>query len=627
MTPERADELLSGLLDGALEAREHRELLEAALQDPALGRHLAELLKLQPFLVDALAGEEGEEGFQNRVRHAMSEQSDTAFIRAIVQKASDSGSDPAKPSQGKAATRRSRTRRWPSDGPRTNPWVLLLAAASVLLVLGLLLFSASTPVPKETVRRDTTRERLRERQSQAEAERARAEAERKRLEDELRRMEDSRRNAEAAELKARTELKEEERRRAEAELRRIAEEQKAAEARLAKAQQEERKAEEAVKAAAPDPAPAETKTAAARLERVEGDVQILSQGSWTPARIDQDVLEGQGLDIRGRNGRAVLRYADKTKVELSGTTRLRKVTVDGGKRFSVEEGSILADVAKQPKGQPMLIATPHGDATVVGTTLRIVVDPDPKKGTRLTVEEGKVELKDLAGKTVLVESGHYAVAGIGVELAARRVVPPLLADDFQDRRRIATEWEAILGGLPTSYANGRIEIDTTPRPAEEYAVTSWHTPGGLRTKKAFALPLRIVLDVETSSADFDVSPVLVLKPTGAAVGAGAQTYSSKDVLQVARRKDVVTAVVGTGTAERELKSSLFACRGGESERWAVEIGRELLVVSVNGTEILRELHRMEPSRRFQIGLEASGKREIPAGIKVRFDNVMVERAD
>jgi hypothetical protein len=58
---------------------------------------------------------------------------------------------------------------------------------------------------------------------------------------------------------------------------------------------------------------------------------------------------------------------------------------------------------------------------VVGTTLRLYVDPDPKKGTRLEVEEGKVELKNLAGKTVYVESGHYAVAGVGVELVTRKL--------------------------------------------------------------------------------------------------------------------------------------------------------------------------------------------------------------
>jgi hypothetical protein len=64
----------------------------------------------------------------------------------------------------------------------------------------------------------------------------------------------------------------------------------------------------------------------------------------------------------------------------------------------------------------MIFATPHGDAKVLGTTLRLSVDP---KGARLDVEEGKVEFRNLAGKAVLVESGHYAVAAAGTEFVAK----------------------------------------------------------------------------------------------------------------------------------------------------------------------------------------------------------------
>jgi hypothetical protein len=45
-------------------------------------------------------------------------------------------------------------------------------------------------------------------------------------------------------------------------------------------------------------------------------------------------------------------------------------------------------------------------------------------GTRLEVEEGKVQLKNLAGKTVDVVSGHFAVAAPGTELLARPMAPP-----------------------------------------------------------------------------------------------------------------------------------------------------------------------------------------------------------
>jgi hypothetical protein len=82
---------------------------------------------------------------------------------------------------------------------------------------------------------------------------------------------------------------------------------------------------------------------------------------------------------------------------------------------ALSNGSLRAVVAKQE--QPMIFASSDGEAKVLGTTLRISVDPDPKKGMRLEVEEGRVELKRLSDqKTVLVESGHFAVAAAGVEL-------------------------------------------------------------------------------------------------------------------------------------------------------------------------------------------------------------------
>jgi len=95
--------------------------------------------------------------------------------------------------------------------------------------------------------------------------------------------------------------------------------------------------------------------------------------------------------------------------------------IEPGKRLSLTQGTLRAVVAKQPIDHPMILQTPHGEAKVVGTTLRILIDSDPAKGTRLEVEEGKVELGDLAGRTVSVESGHYAVAADGAGLVAKPI--------------------------------------------------------------------------------------------------------------------------------------------------------------------------------------------------------------
>jgi hypothetical protein len=69
----------------------------------------------------------------------------------------------------------------------------------------------------------------------------------------------------------------------------------------------------------------------------------------------------------------------------------------------------------------MILTFPHGAAKILGTTLKLSVDPEPKKGTRLEVEEGRVELKNLSGAHVEVGSGQFAVAQEGMELVARMV--------------------------------------------------------------------------------------------------------------------------------------------------------------------------------------------------------------
>jgi len=169
--------------------------------------------------------------------------------------------------------------------------------------------------------------------------------------------------------------------------------------------------------------PAEgTRVGVAKVERVEGEAYVLAPTGKVAAKGGEILLPGQGLETSGAESWAVLVYPDGTRIEVGGDTDLRELRADGGKRIYVAKGAVRAEVAKQPAGQPMVFATPHGEATVLGTTLRIVVESDPKKGTRLEVEKGKVQLKTLAGKTALVESGHFAVAATGVELAARRIL-------------------------------------------------------------------------------------------------------------------------------------------------------------------------------------------------------------
>lgn len=183
-----------------------------------------------------------------------------------------------------------------------------------------------------------------------------------------------------------------------------------------------------------------TITVVAQLHRFEGDVTIVSAGARAPVRPGQDLRPGDGLECRGPRSFALLVYPDRTRVEVEGDTLVRDLLPrepGKGLRVGVEKGAVRADVAKQPAGQPMIFDTPHGEARVLGTTLRVAVDA---KSARLDVEEGRVEFRNAAGKAAIVETGHFAVASAGAAPAAKRFPKEevLLALDFEDGRKPAS---------------------------------------------------------------------------------------------------------------------------------------------------------------------------------------------
>jgi hypothetical protein len=193
--------------------------------------------------------------------------------------------------------------------------------------------------------------------------------------------------------------------------------------------------------ARPAPLKPVTISVVAILDRVDGEVFVLAGRDLgrekLRARAGVEIKPGEGLECVGARSFALVSFADKTRIELGGDTLVREMLNAKGKRVFIEKGTVKAEIAKQPKDQPMIFDTPHGEAKVVGTVLRLVVEPDPKKGTSLEVEEGKVELVNAVGRTVEVAAGHGAVAATGVPLAAKLYPREevLFALDFEDGKR------------------------------------------------------------------------------------------------------------------------------------------------------------------------------------------------
>jgi hypothetical protein len=162
--------------------------------------------------------------------------------------------------------------------------------------------------------------------------------------------------------------------------------------------------------APPPPAPRETRAAVAVVERVEGDVRrndaALRPGeAWTA---------GAPL-ATGADGRATLAYPDGTRVSVGPAASIREAGAGGAKRIAVDRGAVDAEVAPQAEGRPMVFASRHADAVVLGTTLRFEVGPD---GTRLDVSRGRVRLGRPDGSAVEVPARCFAFAAPGRPLEA-----------------------------------------------------------------------------------------------------------------------------------------------------------------------------------------------------------------
>lgn len=412
ITCEEARLIVSAVLAGSVEADEAR----------SLNQHLGACREC-----GSIAGELAGQDLDLREFVVRSSVEATSRLRETLRNAArEEGSVSRAPQPA-----RRRVRRWLPKEPAAGglPWKIGVAAG--LLLAAILFFGRSPsdpPTPGEG-----------ERARKAE-EAARAQEERERLEKEFAAREGKQQRLAEAQKAAHNEREREELKAGEADLARTAEEFRR-KLDLAKKREEEAQAASAQPAQTPSlpwvpqeepsPAPQDTRAAVAKVERAEHVSAVTADGK-VALKGGEQLVAGQALEV-GENGAAVITYPDKTRLEIGSGSEVRDFKAEGGKRLFIARGTVSAWVEKQPKGQEMVFGTTHGEARVVGTTLRLVVDPDPKTGTKLEVTEGKVQFKSaLHGKTVDVPSGHYFVAAAGTtELTARpqRRDPSLIVRD------------------------------------------------------------------------------------------------------------------------------------------------------------------------------------------------------
>lgn len=359
----------------------------------------------------------------------------------------------------------------------------------------------------------------------------------------------------------------------------------------------EKKPEPVVPVPEPKPAPKVTQVIVARVTRVDGDVSVTA---------GQELAAGAGLEVG--KGAATIVYPDNTKLEIGAQTAILDLQDGKGKTFTLEKGVVTADVVKQ--AQPMILKTPHAEIRVLGTTLRVTIEPG---STRLDVLSGKVRLiRTLDGKYADVVTGHYAVAGGGIELVPKSIVPKpkpvLFQENFQGG--VEARWKTI--GTPSLLKTaGRLDIDLGPKPASP---DGW-SGAGLVSRQAFAPSMSLSLDVDLPVLHPSVVAAVVFIPQG-------QKRGGDGVFRLQLRGSRYSLTTESGEARDLVGADRTGAAG--PERWRIEIDGGEVRFLAGDRELLRHKHELPVAAGYSIEIDGSARADAPSGARVGFDNVTIE---
>jgi ferric-dicitrate binding protein FerR (iron transport regulator) len=201
----------------------------------------------------------------------------------------------------------------------------------------------------------------------------------------------------------------------------------------------------------------------ARLEQVGGEVLVRTGSSSTLAAAGQPLRQGQGLQTLGDDSSAVVLYPDGTRLELGPDTTLADLaesTETTGKRATLTEGFLLAEVAAQPADRPMILTTPRAEVVVVGTRFRLL---NASGTTHIELESGAVQLSRRDdGQPVEVRAGFYAVVADDSEPLAPLPLPPRLDAPRRTLSRAASRFTCVTfapdGRTVAAGSNGRVDL-------------------------------------------------------------------------------------------------------------------------------------------------------------------------
>lgn len=157
-------------------------------------------------------------------------------------------------------------------------------------------------------------------------------------------------------------------------------------------------------APAPRVVDAQAKTASATASSVHGEVYLVRSTGREPLKDGLSLSDGGTIQTVGRDSRAILVLRDGSEIDLKGDTTFT-AELGSNQRLFLEEGMLVAAVAKQPESEPLVFNSTMAMATVRGTQFALV---ERKTDAYLIVIEGAVTLQRASGgPEVLIEAGLY----------------------------------------------------------------------------------------------------------------------------------------------------------------------------------------------------------------------------
>lgn len=158
----------------------------------------------------------------------------------------------------------------------------------------------------------------------------------------------------------------------------------------------------------------------ATVKRIQGEAFLYTKNvaDRTPAKPGTAIIEGQGILTEGTRNTILVEFPDRTRLEISGDTVVSSLTDKKDKSrklVTLDRGTLVAEVTKQPPDKSMILRTPQAEVGVLGTRFTLAAE---REFTRLQVEEGAVRFTRTEDrKSIEVRSGFFAVAAPGTPLA------------------------------------------------------------------------------------------------------------------------------------------------------------------------------------------------------------------